>query len=875
MSAGDLQARTRFEPADVEPRILARWLESGLVHVEAAGSAGENFSIAIPPPNVTGALHMGHALNWTIQDVLIRTNRMRGRRAKWIFGTDHAGIATQRQVEKLLESEGTSRVALGRDAFLERVWQWRERYGGEIIEQGKRLGATPDYEDERFTLDERYVQAVLKVFVELYQQGLIYRDHYMVNWDPGLRSAISDLEVEDREGVVDTLYSIAYPLASGEGELVVATVRPETMLADTAVAVHPDDERYAQLVGQEVVLPLVGRRLPVIADEYVKSDFGTGALKITPGHDPNDFEIGRRHGLDEISVIGEDGLMTAAAGRYAGLTVATAQDRVVADLEELGAIRAREEFVHAVPFSQRSGERVEPLISLQWFMNMEELAGPAIDAVKFGHIKIHPASQSRRYVDWLENIRPWCISRQLWWGHQIPVWYRADETYVGATAPEGDGWEQDPDVLDTWFSSGLWPFATLGWPERTPELQAFYPTDVLSTGRDILFLWVARMVMLGLRFADDMPFEHVYIHSIIQAPDGRRMSKSLGTGVDPLVLVEGGPRPPAFPQGGDFPAYGADAVRFGLLAMSSSQDVRFSEEKIAQGQALANKLYNATRFVVTRVGDQAPAAAGAGPQPRTVEDRWILSRLQAAKTETQARLDGFDFAKVALGLYDFIYGELCDWYLEIVKPRLGDDAEPDERSALAATLLHVLRETLAAAHAVIPFVTEELWDHVPGTGGLLATSALPAPDQLLVDAEAEAQMGQAIEAIRVLRAWRDSVGVRPGAVVPATLNAEGYEATADRVGALARFAFNGDAGAGDEVASVAVPGGTVAVLACGDVDLGAAERRRERQRARLRSEIERAERKLSNAGFVAKAPPAVVEGERAKLERLRADLESL
>ena len=489
--------------------------------------------------------------------------------------------------------------------------------------------------------------------------------------------------------------------------------------------------------------------------------------------------------------------------------------------------------------------------------------------------QIHPASQSRRYVDWLENIRPWCISRQLWWGHQIPVWYRADETYVGATAPEGDGWEQDPDVLDTWFSSGLWPFATLGWPERTPELQAFYPTDVLSTGRDILFLWVARMVMLGLRFADDMPFEHVYIHSIIQAPDGRRMSKSLGTGVDPLVLVEGGPRPPAFPQGGDFPAYGADAVRFGLLAMSSTQDVRFSEEKIAQGQALANKLYNATRFVVTRVGDQAPAAAGAGPQPRTVEDRWILSRLQAAKTETQARLDGFDFAKVALGLYDFIYGELCDWYLEIVKPRLGDDAEPDERSALAATLLHVLRETLAAAHAVIPFVTEELWDHVPGTGGLLATSALPAPDQLLVDAEAEAQMGQAIEAIRVLRAWRDSVGVRPGAVVPATLNAEGYEATADRVGALARFAFNGDAGAGDEVASVAVPGGTVAVLACGDVDLGAAERRRERQRARLRSEIERAERKLSNAGFVAKAPPAVVEGERAKLERLRADLESL
>ncbi|MDP8967312.1 MAG: valine--tRNA ligase, partial [Actinomycetota bacterium] len=628
---GDLQERTRFEPAEVEPRILARWLESGLVHPEPAGTADENFSIAIPPPNVTGALHMGHALNSTIQDVLVRSNRMRGRRTKWILGTDHAGIATQRQVEKLLESEGTSRTQLGRDEFVDRVWEWRAKYGGQIIEQFKRLGATCDYEDERFTLDPQYVQAVLKVFVELYEQGLIYRDNYMVNWDPGLRSAISDLEVEEREGVVDSLYSIAYPLASGDGELVVATVRPETMLADTAVAVHPDDERYAHLVGQEVVLPLVGRRLPIIADDYVKTDFGTGALKITPGHDPNDFEIGRRHGLEEVLVIGEDGLMAPAAGeRYAGLTALDARERVVADLEQLDAIRGREDYVHTVPFSQRSGERVEPLVSLQWFMRMDELAKPAIEAVRSGQVTIHPESQSRRYVDWLENIRPWCISRQLWWGHQIPVWYRshpAHETYVGATAPEGEGWQQDPDVLDTWFSSALWPFATLGWPEQTPELRAFYPTDVLLTGRDILFLWVARMVMMGLRFAGDIPFEHVYVHSIIQAPDGRRMSKSLGTGIDPLALVEGGPRPPVFAQGGDFPAYGADAVRFGLLAMSSTQDVRFSEEKVQQGQALANKLYNATRFVVVRVGDAADPSSRA-PQPRTVEDRWILSRLQ-------------------------------------------------------------------------------------------------------------------------------------------------------------------------------------------------------------------------------------------------------
>ncbi|MEA2217930.1 MAG: valyl-tRNA synthetase, partial [Solirubrobacteraceae bacterium] len=598
---GALEDRKRFEPAEVEPRIVRRWLESGLVHPAPEGTAQENYSIAVPPPNVTGVLHMGHALNGAIQDALVRANRMRGRRTKWILGTDHAGIATQRQVEKRLIEEGTSREELGREAFVERVWQWREEHGGQIIEQFKRLGATLDYADERFTMDEHYAAAVLKVFVELYEQGLIYRDHYMVNWDPGLRSAISDLEVEEREGIVDTMYAIAYPLADGDGEVIISTVRPETLLADTAVAVHPDDERYRDLVGRELILPLVGRRLRIIADDYVKTDFGTGALKITPGHDPNDFEIGRRHGLQEIGVIGEDGLMTpAAAERYAGLTVDEARARVVADLDEQGLIRSREEYVHTVPYSQRSGERIEPLISLQWFMRMDELAAPAIDVVRAGRVRIHPESQSKRYLDWLSEIRPWCISRQLWWGHQIPVWYRGGETYCGVAPPEGEGWEQDPDVLDTWFSSALWPFATLGWPDDTPGLRAFYPTDVLSTGRDILFLWVARMVMMGLRFTGDIPFSDVNVHSIIQAPDGRRMSKSLGTGVDPLDLVDGGPRPPVFAHGGEFPAYGADAVRFGLLAMSSTQDVRFSEEKIAQGQALANKLYNATRFVALR-----------------------------------------------------------------------------------------------------------------------------------------------------------------------------------------------------------------------------------------------------------------------------------
>jgi valyl-tRNA synthetase len=869
----ELHDRTRFEPSEVEPRIIQRWLDSGLVHPEAAGRAEQNYSIAVPPPNVTGVLHMGHALGGAIQDALVRSNRMRGKRTKWILGTDHAGIGTQRQVEKRLESEGSSRLEIGREAFVQRVWEWREEHGGQIIEQYKRLGATLDYEDERFTMDEGYQEAVMKVFVDLYNDGLIYRDHYMVNWDPGLRSAISDLEVEEREGVVDTLYSIAYPLASGERELVVATVRPETMLADTAVAVHPDDERYAGLPGQEAILPLVGRRLPIIADEYVKTDFGTGALKITPGHDPNDFEIGRRHGLDEIGVIGEDGLMTEAAGeRYCGLTALEARERVVADLEQQGLIRGREQYVHAVPYSQRSGERIEPLISLQWFMRMDELARPAIEVVRSGELRIHPESQRKRYLDWLAEIRPWCISRQLWWGHQIPVWYRDEDVYCGLQAPEGEGWTQDPDVLDTWFSSQLWPFATLGWPERTPELRAFYPTDVLSTARDILFLWVARMVMMGLRFADDIPFTDVYVHSIIQAPDGRRMSKSLGTGVDPLALIEGGPRPPVFPQGGDFPAYGADAVRFGLLAMSSTQDVRFSEEKVQQGQALANKLYNATRFVALRVGDDVEPA----PRPRTVEDRWILSRLQAIETDTQARIDGFDFAKAALGLYDFVYGELCDWYLELVKPRLGEDADPEDRAALGSTLLHVLRETIATAHPIIPFVTEELWQLLGWTAkeGLLATSRLPSSDEALRDPVAEEEMERAIEAIKALRAWRDSVDIKPGTKVRGVLHASGYAQTAGHVAALARFELNSH-GAGEPVASVAIPGGAVSVLASDAVDLGAADRRMSQQREELCAEIERASGKLANEGFVAKAPQAVVDRERAKLERLREELAAL
>jgi valyl-tRNA synthetase len=900
----ELEGKTRFEPAEVEPRIAARWLHSGLFHPEPEGEAGENYSIAIPPPNVTGSLHMGHALNGSIQDVLIRYHRMLGRRAKWILGTDHAGIATQAQVEKALRAEGTSRQELGREEFVRRVWEWREHYGHTIVEQFKRLGASCDYTEERFTLDDGYHRAVLEVFVALYHQGLIYRDRYIVNWDPGSHSAISDLEVEQRRER-DTLYSIRYDLEGG-GSVTIATVRPETMLGDTAVAVHPDDERYRELVGRAAILPLVGRHLPIIADDYVKMEFGTGQLKVTPAHDPNDFEIGRRHELDQVSVIGEDGRMSAEAGeRFAGLTAMEARAAVVAALREEGRIVEEEQYEHEVPYSHRSGRRIEPLISLQWFMRMDELAGPAIDAVRSGRVRIVPDNHRRVYLEWMENIRPWCISRQLWWGHRLPVYYCGvcAHVHVAATAPEGCaqcGGElrQDEDVLDTWFSSALWPFATLGWPDHTPRLRAFYPTTVLSTARDILFLWVARMIMMGLRFTDDVPFADVYIHSVIQAPDGRRMSKSLGTGIDPLEEIE---------------RHGADAVRFGLLAMSSSQDVRYSAEKIRQGQALANKLFNATRFALLRIADMGSThltefdTIAPAPQPRTIEDRWILSRLQEIVADTAARIDDYDFSHTALGLYDFVYAELCDWYLEIVKPRLagapaaaaadgapgdasrqggeaashGGDAPPlgggepaEDREALAATLLHVLRETVALAHPVIPFVTEELWSHLDGSGALLAGSRYPRADASLIDRDAEIELERVIEAVTIVRGWRDSVNAPPGRIVRARINADGYESTAGILANLARLRLDGDSGDAP-VASIAVPCGTVEVLSGEGLDLAATERRRAAAGAKLEGEIARVEAKLANDSFVSKAPPEVVEGERAKLARLRTELEGL
>jgi valyl-tRNA synthetase len=848
-----LEERTRYEPAEVESRVFDRWTEAGIFHPDPEGTAEQNYSIAVPPPNVTGSLHMGHALNGSIQDLCIRVARMRGRRAKWIFGTDHAGIATQRQVEKALEKDGLTKEELGREAFVERVWEWRGVHGGTITEQFRRLGASLDYDDERFTMDDDYVRAVTLVFVKLYEKGLVYRDNYMVNWDPGLRTAISDLEVEQRT-VEDTLYSIDYPLESGSGSVTVATVRPETMLADTGIAVNPDDERYSRLVGEVAILPLVGRRLPIVADEHVDPEFGTGALKITPGHDPADFEIGRRHGLDEVVVIGEDGCMTdAAPERFRGMGVDEARQAVVAALREEGLISGTRPYEHDVPHSHRSGRRVEPLISLQWFCDMDQLARPAMEVVRDGRVRFHPEKPwTDVYLDWLENIRPWCISRQLWWGHQLPVWYRGDESYVGTEPPSGDGWERDPDVLDTWFSSGLWPFATLGWPGETPGLRAFYPTDVLSTARDIIFLWVARMVMFGMELTDSIPFTDVNIHSVIQAPDGRRMSKSLGTGIDPLELID---------------AHGADALRFGLLAMSSAQDVRFNEGKVQQGRDLANKLWNASRLILLRVSSEAPPDPGAAT---ALEDRWIVSRLERLTARATELYDGFRFSHAALDLYGAFWSELCDWYLELAKPRLYED---DNRE-VSGVLLWALERTLKLLHPVMPFVTEEIWSLMPGERGLLATAEWPEADPGRFDAGAEAEVGRLIEAVTALRRYRDEVGAK--GAVRGRLVAEGYEGLEDQLARLARFELVADAsGNGDVLATVPIPGGGVQVLPSDAFDPAEAEKRIAAKRDQLSAEVERAERKLANEKFVERAPAEVVEEERRKLEEYREALRRL
>ncbi len=821
---------------------MSAWLDSGALRGDPS-SGRDPYVIAIPLPNVTGSLHMGHALNNTMQDVLIRWHRMAGREAEWVCGTDHAGIATQAVVEKALAAEGIRRQDLGREAFLEHVWAWKEESGGIIIRQQQRLGCTLDYSRERFTLDADYAKAVLRVFVTLHEEGYIYRDRYMVNWDPGLGSAVSDLEVEDRE-VTDTLVSIAYPLTDGSGEVVVATVRPETMLGDTAVAVNPDDDRYRDLIGTTITLPLVGRELPIVADEHVDPAFGTGALKVTPAHDLNDFEIARRHGLPEVSVIGEDGRMTALAGeRYAGLTPAECRERVVADLRAQGALRAEEPYTHNVPFSHRSGERIEPLLSLQWFCDMTRLAEPAIAAVKDARVRFTPERFGRVYLDWMENIRPWCVSRQLWWGHQIPVWYRGEEVHVGVEAPPGDGWVRDPDVLDTWFSSALWPFATQGWPDQTLELARFYPGHVLVTGRDIIFLWVARMVMMGLEFLGDIPFSDVVINPIIQAPDGRRMSKSLGTGIDPLDLID---------------EHGADAVRFGLLLMASTQDVRFNEQRILQGRQLATKLWNATRLVV----DHGGRAGGAAPDIRSLADRWIASRVGRAIDDAARLVAEYNFSGLADLVYHVIFDEFCDWYLELVKAGEGS----------ADVAAFVLEQLLALANPLMPFVTEEAYARMPGAAGMLLTHPLPvAPEPQ--DAAAEADVDRLMEVVTSLRALRSEHGLKPRERLVVrrelTVPEDGFPASA--IATLAHLDWTDEPG-GEPILVPLSFGRLLVVRPGGGVDTAEICARLDNRLAETQTELARAERQLANTNFVDRAPAQLVDAEHEKVARFAAEI---
>ena len=801
---------TRYNPQGVEERWQQTWEAEGHYHAEP-DAPGEPYAIALPPPNVTGELHMGHALNASIQDLLIRWQRMRGFNVLWQPGYDHAGIATQNVIERELRKEGLSRHELGREAFLERTWEWLERYGGIIMGQLRRLGASLDYRRERMTMDEGYIRAVLRWFVHLYDKGYIYRANRIVNWCPVCESAISDLEVNHIE-TDDTLSSIRYPLADGSGHVTIATVRPPTMLADTGIAVNPNDGRYKELIGKEAIVPIVERRVPIIADERVEMDFGTGALKITPGHDPMDFEIGRDHGLEEITVIGLDGGMNEQAGEFAGLTQKEAERRIVERLREEGLLEKQEPYRHSVGHCDRSGNRIEPLITLQWWCDMEQLAAPAIQVVRDGRVRFFPRRYTDVYLDWMENIRPWCVSRQLWWGHRIPVWYCPDgHTTAAETTPEAcsecDSTElvQDEDVLDTWFSSALWPFATLGWPEKTPELATWYPNDVSSTDRGIIFLWEARMVMAGIEVMGEIPFHSINIHSTINAPDGRRMSKSLGTGIDPLETVD---------------AYGADATRYGLLKMSSSQDVRFNVKMIEEGRSLANKLWNVARLILTNAEGASPDVA-----PRELEERWILARLDATRAQLEESWSRYEFAPAVNAIYHLTFDDFCDWYAEAIKSRFQD---PDD-VAVRSTALAALERLLRLLHPVMPHVTEEIWSQLPAREQRLIVAPWPESDERF--AEDRAALDRVQEAARTFR----RSGVRP------KLDAD-EQRIFDAVVRPDRVKADGDPTAEIE---------------------------------RLRKEIARAEGMLANGRFVERAPAQVVEAEREKLERYRRELEAL
>ena len=864
---------TVYEPKNVEQKWYSFWLSKKYFHAEVDFSR-PRYCITIPPPNVTGSLHIGHALCYTIQDVLTRWKRMQGYNTLCLPGTDHAGIATQNKVEQQLAEEGLTRHDLGREEFLKRVWAWRDKYGSEILNQFKRMGFSFDWDRERFTMDDDYVDAVLEAFIRLFNKGYIYRGTRVINWCPRCHTAISDIEVEYVEQA-SHLWYIRYPYEDGSGHVVVATTRPETMLGDTAVAVNPNDPRYKAVVGKSVLLPLVNRVIPIIADEFVDPDFGTGAVKVTPAHDPNDFEIGLRHNLPQIVVIGQQAQMTQDAGeRYQGLDRFTARARVVEDLETQGLIEKIEDYVHSVGTCARCDTIIEPLLSEQWFCRMKELAKPAIDVVREGLIKFYPDRYARTYIEWLENVRDWCISRQLWWGHRIPVWkcedcgeYTAAKTNVEACSKCGSPKvQQEEDVLDTWFSSALWPFATLGWPKQTPELEYFYPTDVLVTARDIIYLWVARMVFSSLEYLGKIPFRDVYIYATVLNEEGKRMSKSLGTGVDPLEAIE---------------QFGADALRFALIQQTGkTQDIRFSDRRVELARNFANKIWNAARFVIMNL-DGWEQSSLRDICITALEDRWILSRLNRTVETVNTALSNYDMDDAARALYEFLWGEFCDWYVEFSKPRLRSSAK--EKHVVQTVLYHVLETMLRLLHPIMPFITEEIWQALPHEGESIMVAPFPVADQSFIDESVEKTMARVMEAVRAQRDLKASAGLTLRKVVEVLYQAD----SPDLHDTQARILI--ERGAGTVVTYVDSPPAdsekylVQTVADVGTFYLRAPEVDREKERARIMAELEsvrrdlaRSQAKLANEQFLSRAPSHVVEKERriaAELQAKSAKLE--
>lgn len=872
-----------YDFAAAEQRLYQWWEASGWFKPEnSRNPGGEPFVISIPPPNVTGSLHQGHALFVTLEDLMIRYQRMRGRASLWVPGTDHAGIATQLQVERKLRDEGSGREAVGRAAFLAECWAWKEKYHGRIVGQLRRLGASCDWDRERFTMDEGLSRAVNEAFTRLHRMGLIYQAEYIVNWSPGLQTAVSDVEVEysEEQGV---LYYFKYPIAGhnldegpGQGYIPVATTRPETILGDTAVAVHPDDERYRHLIGATCLVPMLNHTIPVIHDTYVEREFGTGALKITPGHDPNDFTIGQRHGLPVVNIMNKDATLNANAGPYAGMERFAARKKLWADMVAAGLVIKEEPYALTVPRAQRGGEIIEPLVSRQWFVNTDGMAQLGLAAVRSGRIQIVPERFTKVYYHWLENLRPWCISRQLWWGHRIPAWYGPDRhVFVARTQAEAQTQaekhygqtvtlEQDPDVLDTWFSSGLWPFSTLGWPDDTPDLRRFYPTDVMETGYDILFFWVARMIMQGMLFTNDIPFHTIYLHGLVRDEQGRKMSKTFDNVVDPIAVMD---------------EFGTDALRFTLLTGSSpGNDMNLSIDRVRANRNFANKIWNATRFVL---GNLPPDFVYEGaPDPATLDlpDRWVLHRLNEVIENATRLCEAYQYGEAGRQSYDFLWGDFADWYIEACKPRLASTQDAD---AARQTLVYVLDQTLRLLHPFIPFVTEELWQHLPhpdGEAPALIVAAWPQPIPAYHAPAAAATFERLREMIRAVRNARSEYNVDPGRRIAAIIDAGGdrasFRAMTPALALLARLdpdhlAFE-PISAGEKGVTLVTGEISVFLPLGGLVDVAAERERLRRQLAETEGRIANSQARLSNPNFVDKAPANVIAQARATLVELQA-----